>query len=42
MKRFEIIDGKCVIPEGTDYIEDYEFTAATTFVKSFSQSPFPA
>ena len=25
MKRFEIIDGKCVIPEGTDYIEDYEF-----------------
>ena len=25
MKRFEIINGKCVIPEGTDYIEDYEF-----------------
>ena len=25
MKRFEIIDGKCVIPEGTDYIKDYEF-----------------
>ena len=25
MKRFEIINGKCVIPEGIDYIEDYEF-----------------
>lgn len=25
MKRFEIINGKCVIHEGIDYIEDYEF-----------------
>ena len=25
MKRFKIINGKCVIPEGIDYIEDYEF-----------------
>ena len=37
MKRFEIINGKCVIPEGTDNIKDYEFYCSAG---AFAECPY--